>query len=132
MKPFNLEEAKAGKPVCTRDGRDARVVCFDAKGEFPIVGLVTVEKDPDIESAAHFCINGDYFSDGHECVSDLFMKSEIKKSVGYRRYLWKTPLGLAVVCSHYEDSELSCSFCEGSEGFVRWIDAEYQYEEYEE
>lgn len=29
MKPFNLEEAKAGKPVCTRDGRSARVVDYD-------------------------------------------------------------------------------------------------------
>ena len=25
LKPFNLEAAKAGKPVCTRDGRKVRV-----------------------------------------------------------------------------------------------------------
>ena len=25
FKPFNLEQAKAGKPVCTRDGRKARI-----------------------------------------------------------------------------------------------------------
>ena len=29
FKPFDLEEAKAGKPVCTRDGRKARIICFD-------------------------------------------------------------------------------------------------------
>ena len=29
LKPFNFEEAKAGKPVCTRDGRKARIICFD-------------------------------------------------------------------------------------------------------
>lgn len=29
MKPFSLELAKAGKPVCTRDGRKARIICFD-------------------------------------------------------------------------------------------------------
>lgn len=29
MKPFNLEAAKAGRPVCTRDERKARVICFD-------------------------------------------------------------------------------------------------------
>ena len=40
LKPFNLEEAKAGKPVCTRDGRKARIICFDKKGAFPIVALV--------------------------------------------------------------------------------------------
>lgn len=29
LKEFNLEAAKAGKPVCTRDGRPARIICFD-------------------------------------------------------------------------------------------------------
>ena len=29
LKPFNLEAAKAGKPICTRDGRKARIICFD-------------------------------------------------------------------------------------------------------
>lgn len=29
LRPFNLEEAKADKPVCTRDGRKARIICFD-------------------------------------------------------------------------------------------------------
>lgn len=28
-KPFNLEEAKAGKLVVTRDGRPVKIVCFD-------------------------------------------------------------------------------------------------------
>lgn len=44
MKPFNLDEAKAGKPVCTRDGRKARIICFDAKGirdDAYIVALIT-------------------------------------------------------------------------------------------
>lgn len=31
LKPFDLEAAKAGKPVCTRDGRKARIICFNAK-----------------------------------------------------------------------------------------------------
>lgn len=29
LKKFDLEAAKAGKPVCTRDGRKARIICFD-------------------------------------------------------------------------------------------------------
>lgn len=41
MKEFNLEEAKKGKPVCTRDGRKARIICFDFKRpEFPIVAAI--------------------------------------------------------------------------------------------
>lgn len=30
-KPFNLEKAKKGFPVCTRDGRSVRILCFDRK-----------------------------------------------------------------------------------------------------
>lgn len=47
MKPFNLEAAKAGKPVCKRDGRKARIICFDYNGEtgdYPIVALVHYNK----------------------------------------------------------------------------------------
>ena len=40
LKPFDLEAAKSGKPVCTRDGRKARIICFDRTGKFPIVALV--------------------------------------------------------------------------------------------
>lgn len=47
LKPFDLEAAKAGKPVCTRDGRKARIICFDYNGEtgdYPIVALVHYNK----------------------------------------------------------------------------------------
>lgn len=41
MKPFNLEEARQGKPVCTRDGGRARIICFDRKSDtYPIVALI--------------------------------------------------------------------------------------------
>lgn len=48
MKPFNLEAAKAGKPVCTRDGRKARIICWDRIDStgcnLPIVALVQCEE----------------------------------------------------------------------------------------
>ena len=52
LKPFDLEAAKLGKPVCTRDGRKARIICFDAKGDKPIIALVEAKgnKDALIES----------------------------------------------------------------------------------
>ena len=42
MKPFNLEEylANPNRKVVTRDGRNVRIKCTDAKGDYPIVGLV--------------------------------------------------------------------------------------------
>lgn len=45
MKPFDLEKAKAGAEVCTRDGRKVRIICTDAKGNYPIVALVSSFND---------------------------------------------------------------------------------------
>ncbi len=52
MKEFDIEKAKAGAPVCTRDGRPVRIICFDyqeygqqdADEEFPIIALVKYDK----------------------------------------------------------------------------------------
>ena len=56
LKEFDLEAAKAGKPVCTRDGRKARIICFDAKGDpCPIIALV---EENNIESAYRYDKNG--------------------------------------------------------------------------
>ena len=56
LKLFDLEAAKSGKPVCTRDGRKARIICFDAKGDpCPIIALV---EENGIESAYHYDKNG--------------------------------------------------------------------------
>ena len=45
MKQFNLEEylADPTKRVVTRDGREVRIICTDAKGICPVVGLVAYE-----------------------------------------------------------------------------------------
>ena len=29
LKPFDIQKAREGKPVCTRDGHKARIICFD-------------------------------------------------------------------------------------------------------
>lgn len=40
MKPFNLEKAKAGKPVVDFYGDPVRILCFDLKNdETPIVAI---------------------------------------------------------------------------------------------
>lgn len=65
MKPFNLEQAKAGKPVCTRDGRKARIVCFDRnteneEGHYSIVALVQEKKDSNNEYTRFYDEKGNY------------------------------------------------------------------------
>lgn len=51
LKPFDLEAAKAGKPVCTRDGRKARIICFDRNWEYPIVALIECENGEEMISS---------------------------------------------------------------------------------
>ena len=76
LKPFNLEEAKQGKPVCTRDGRKARIICFDKKGDYPIVALVNdYNKEEYIKNYDKF---GKKFIDG-ETTDDLMMLPEKKE-----------------------------------------------------
>ena len=76
LKPFDLQQAKDGKPVCTRDGRKARIICFDAKGTHPIIALVS---DPDIEGEEiPFCYTNDGFYNNPNCESthDLMILPE--------------------------------------------------------
>lgn len=40
MRKFDLGEAKAGAPVCTREGRPARIICWDWGKKYPITALV--------------------------------------------------------------------------------------------
>ena len=78
LKPFSLEAAKAGKPVCTRDGRKARIICFDLQSikKTPIVAAVQVADKQEIIT--------NYYEDGRQFIDgisdlDLMMLSEKKE-----------------------------------------------------
>lgn len=59
LKEFDLEAAKAGKPVCTRDGRKARIICFDRHGEdCPIIALVVDSKNAECEEVIDYTLDG--------------------------------------------------------------------------
>lgn len=77
MKPFDLEKAKAGAPLCTREGFRARIVCFDADNDrFPIVALL--KSDNGKEYPASFTKEG-RFSDGEVDSSNDLLMEGIKK-----------------------------------------------------
>ena len=42
MRQFNLEEhlVNPNRKVITRDGRNAKIICIDAKGDYPIIALI--------------------------------------------------------------------------------------------
>ena len=76
MKPFNLEAAKQGAPVITRDGYDARIVCFDRRGGSNLVVLIDVGG---VEQVHTTHIDGAYLANGNNSPYDLFMKPTKKK-----------------------------------------------------
>lgn len=59
LKKFDLEAAKAGKPVCTRDGRKARIISFDRHSEdCPIIALVVDSKNAECEEVIDYTLDG--------------------------------------------------------------------------
>ena len=77
MKKFDLKLAKAGHPVCTRDGNSARIICFDANNVgFPIIALVTIDNCEHMES---YTPNGTFYKDEEKDGFDLMMVSEKKE-----------------------------------------------------
>lgn len=77
LKPFSIEAAKAGKPVCTRDGRKARIICFDLKNEeYPIVAAIGNDSS---ETLLCYTINGEIVKGNYKSDKDLMMLPEKKE-----------------------------------------------------
>ena len=79
LKPFDIQKAREGKPVCTRDGRKARIICFDRRGDkFPIVALLDGCNKKHSEVAVTFTNEG-LFEIGEKSSNDLMMLPEKKE-----------------------------------------------------
>ncbi len=90
LKPFSLELAKQGKPVCTREGNRVRIICFDAKGHQPIIGL---ETHPDGEETIEtYYSDGSFHDNREQSKGDLMMLPEKKEgwAVIYKDDLLRT------------------------------------------
>lgn len=77
MKPFDIEKAKAGHPVCTRNGRKARILCYDRDNRELrcIVALVT--EPTGLEEIYTYTLKGQ-ISRNEETNHDLMMAPERK------------------------------------------------------
>lgn len=72
MKPFDLEAAKRGAAVCTRDRSCVRIVCTDCRGEDPIVALVNYKIGEDVYI---YNSRGRYYRSADSDL-DLFMRDD--------------------------------------------------------
>ena len=78
MKQFTLDEylKNPQKKVITRDGNSVRILCTDAKGNFPIVALVEIHNGA--ENVLRLEENGHFYNDTEDS-HDLFF-APVKKS----------------------------------------------------
>ena len=101
LKPFDLNSAKAGKPVCTRDGRKARIICFDMNSfnNHIIVALITEENGT--ESIYSYTSEGKWKETKTE--NDLMMLSE-KRSGWVNVYKFATVYVVGTLFDNEEDA----------------------------
>lgn len=78
MEQFNLEKylENPNRKVVTREGRSVKIICTNAKGNFPIIALVETYNGN--ETVLRLKENGRFYNDT-ENSSDLFFASEKKE-----------------------------------------------------
>jgi len=92
--PFDIEKAKAGSKLSTRNGKSARIIAYDRKGEEPIVALIG-EYDRIIS-----CTNKGEYLPRESSDEDLFILSEPTYKPFTRE---SVPLGKIVVHKNHKD-----------------------------
>lgn len=77
MKEFDFDAAKQGAAVCTRDGRPARIICFDVDNmEYSMVANVRSGEKLKSESTQLYCRDGRWYPAATESGSDLMMRDD--------------------------------------------------------
>lgn len=128
LKPFDLEAAKAGKPVCTRDGRKARIISFNYKGDsnaYPILALISTINSRGVPSEiiAKYTEDGRYAKYNNvENNEDLMMLPE-KKEGWVNIYNRNRPRTSSENCYIMT----GVSVFETKEGAISYIDKDKEY-----
>lgn len=112
MKPFDIELAKKGHPVCTRDGHKVRIVCFDRKNShYSVIALI--ENTPEEEEIVLYPDTGLY-DDPYKSDADLMLPE--KKE------------GWAIICKSelYESEEIALKDAGLFKDYIKTIKVEWE------
>ena len=115
MKQFNLEEylKNPSRRVVTRDGRKVRrILCTDAKGNYPIVVLVE-RYSGTAEYPVAYTKDGNYMASAESSVHDLFFATE--KHEG-----WINVFDGRDACKYIGDSRIFSSKEEAEKAGKEW------------
>ena len=66
MKEFNLDEylKDPSQKVITKDGKSVRIICTDAKQDYPVIGLLSL--DDKSETTVYYKKNGRWLADNQD------------------------------------------------------------------
>ena len=123
MKEFNLTEylKNPSQKVVTRDGREVRIVCTDAKGDEPIIALV-YNNIRDEENVYTYNRDGSFYGDNYDCL-DLFFDN-IKKE-GWVN-LFKDEELMFINGDVYKNEEDAKEAAQGEPDFIATIKIEWE------
>ena len=86
-KPFNIDQARAGHPVCTRDLRPVRILCYDRSDGYDKDNIVALVKETDdCEFPRVYNSDGSLVGLSGETTKDDLMLATTKKSGWIRLY----------------------------------------------
>ena len=116
MKQFNLKSYIANpRKVITRDGRNARILCVDAKGDYPVVALIPDGEGEYKRDSPEAYTEDGYNYSGQISSLDLFFAPEIHKG-------WANVFGGADGNSYVGDSRIFKSKEDAEKEGKKWKD----------
>ena len=122
MKPFNLEEylKNPSQKVVTRDGKEVRIICTDAKSDEPIVALL-YNKNRDEENVYTYNREGRCFK--NDSYLDLFFAS-IKREGWVNIYAITRINCISCIYNTKEEAETIGKGCKS--GYITTIKIEWE------
>ena len=123
MKEFNLDEylKNPSQKVVTRDGREVRIICTDAKGDEPIIALV-YNNIREEENVYTYNRDGYFYGDNDSCL-DLFF-TPVKKE-GWIN-LFKDEELTFINGDVYENEKDAKEAAQGESDFIATIKIEWE------
>ena len=122
MKQFNLAEylKNPDRKIITKDGRSVRIICTDAKGNFPIIALVEMYNGA--ETVLRLRENGNFYNDTEDS-RDLFFATEKKE--GWIN-IYKTPDGVSHPSEIYTSKEVAEASAKNRVYYITTVKVEWE------
>ena len=121
MKPFDLKLAKAGQSIQTRDGRHARIVCYDIKTSYDTTCILVLVEQGNREIPYKYTFGGSCMETEKRDL-DLFMVSTKKE--GWIN-LYHSSVYVAEASNIYETKEKALKG-KGGKGYITTIKIEWE------